>query len=57
VKNIVEALSFNEGLDPIFSTFILNYELEGLTTSKSRVEDDFAGVPFFQMNPDLKGRY
>jgi len=38
-ENIVE-LIFNEGLDPIFSTFILNYELEGLTLQKAELKND-----------------
>jgi hypothetical protein len=38
-EKIVE-VTFNEGLDPVFSTFILNYEFEGITLQKAELKND-----------------
>jgi hypothetical protein len=53
-EKIVE-LIFNEALDPIFSTFILNYELEGLALQKAELKNDSL-VYLFSNESLIKGQ-
>jgi len=53
-EKIVE-LIFNEVLDPIFTTFILNYEFQGLALQKAELKNDSL-VYLFSNEPLIKGQ-
>lgn len=53
-EKIVEVI-FNEGLDPVFSTFILNYELEGQLLQKAELKNDSI-VYLFSNQALIKGQ-